>query len=103
MAVRRNTRSPQTTGEPEPRPGTSTFHRTFFVSLHSIGGSALGPTPVLSGPRHCPHADAADDADCADIAENADAAATNASDAAAVRRVMSGSYGCRRAVVDGEA
>mgnify|MGYP003693543021 CR=1 FL=1 len=33
-------RSPHTTGVPEPRPGISTFQRTFLVSLHSVGGSA---------------------------------------------------------------
>ena len=40
MAVRTNTRSPQTTGDDDPRPGISTFQRTFFVSLHSSGGVA---------------------------------------------------------------
>jgi hypothetical protein len=45
-------RSPQTTGVDEPLPGISTFQRTFFVSLHSIGGVACGATPVMSGPRH---------------------------------------------------
>jgi hypothetical protein len=33
-------------------PGSSTFQRTFFVSLHSTGGEASGATPVMSGPRH---------------------------------------------------
>jgi hypothetical protein len=45
--------SSQTTGVAEPWPGTSTFHFTFFFSLHSLGGSLLGATPVSSGPRHC--------------------------------------------------
>src|SRR5690349_24403534 len=40
-------------GEDEPRPGISTFHLMFFVSLHSIGGFAVRDTPVMSGPRHC--------------------------------------------------
>ena len=47
------TRSSQTIGELEPRPGTATFHRTFRVSLHSTGGRACGASPVDSGPRHC--------------------------------------------------
>jgi hypothetical protein len=29
-----------------------TFHRTFFDSLHSIGGLAWGATPFIIGPRH---------------------------------------------------
>jgi hypothetical protein len=45
-AVVTNTRSPQTIGDEDPRPGISTFHRTFFVSLHSDGGSAVVDTPV---------------------------------------------------------
>jgi hypothetical protein len=46
-------RSPHTTGDDEPRPGISTFHFTFFDSLHSVGGSAWRDTPVACGPRHC--------------------------------------------------
>ena len=45
-AERTKTLSPQITGVPEPRPGSSTFQRTFFVSLHSTGGSAVFDTPV---------------------------------------------------------
>ena len=52
-AVSTNRRSPHTTGEPDPRPGISIFQRTFFVSLHSAGGSARLDTPVAYGPRHC--------------------------------------------------
>jgi hypothetical protein len=52
MAVVRNTLSPQTIGEDEPRPGISTFHRTFFVSLHSVGGFAVREIPLAKGPRH---------------------------------------------------
>src|SRR4030095_14915258 len=52
-AERTNTLSPQMTGVPDPRPGISTFQRTFFVSLHSRGGSAVLETPVAYGPRHC--------------------------------------------------
>ena len=54
-AVVTNTNSSHTTGEECPRPGTPVFQRMFFVSLHSIGGLALGATPVACGPRHCPH------------------------------------------------
>src|SRR5688500_5945402 len=46
--------SPQTIGVPVPRPGTLTFHFTFSVALHFTGGSAFGPSPVPSGPRHLP-------------------------------------------------
>ena len=53
IAVSRKMRSFQTTGDDEPRPGISTFHLMFFVSLHSIGGFAVRDTPVMSGPRHC--------------------------------------------------
>ena len=52
-AVSTKTRSPQTTGDADPRPGISTFQRMFFVSLHSRGGLAVGDTPVANGPRHC--------------------------------------------------
>src|SRR5262245_34797296 len=52
-ALSTNTLSPQITGVPDPRPGSSTFQRTFFVSLHSTGGSAVFETPVAYGPRHC--------------------------------------------------
>src|SRR5829696_6087235 len=41
------------TGVDEPRPGISIFQRTFFVSLHSVGGLAVADTPVAAGPRHC--------------------------------------------------
>jgi hypothetical protein len=37
-----------------PRPGISTFQRTFFASLHSTGGLAVADAPVFKGPRHCP-------------------------------------------------
>src|SRR5712691_506552 len=52
-ADRTNIRSPQTTGEADPRPGISTFHRTFFVSLQSDGGLADWETPLAYDPRHC--------------------------------------------------
>ena len=52
-AVRTYTRSPQITGEAAPRPGISTFHLMFRVSLHSIGGLAVREVPLAKGPRHC--------------------------------------------------
>src|SRR5262245_15247214 len=52
IAVIRKMRSPQMTGDALPRPGTSTFHLTFLVSLHSDGGLPSGATPVPSGPRN---------------------------------------------------
>ena len=52
-AVVTKTRSPQTTGVAEPRPGISTFQRMFFPSAHSRGGVAVLDTPVACGPRHC--------------------------------------------------
>jgi hypothetical protein len=52
-ADNRKMRSPQTTGDADPRPGSSTFQRTFFASLHSSGGFAYFETPVAYGPRHC--------------------------------------------------
>ena len=52
IAVETNSRSPHTTGDDEPRPGISVFHRMFFVSLHSTGGSAVLETPFAYGPRH---------------------------------------------------
>jgi hypothetical protein len=39
------------TGDPDPRPGIATFHFTFLVSLHSIGGCADGAVPLPVGPR----------------------------------------------------
>src|SRR5262245_25141099 len=36
-----------------PRPGSSVFQNTFFVSLHSTGRFLSLDTPWLSGPRHC--------------------------------------------------
>jgi hypothetical protein len=41
----------QMTGDESPRPGTSAFHLTFLVSLHSIGGDALAAVPFPVGPR----------------------------------------------------
>ena len=66
-AVVTNSRSPQMTGVPEPRPGSATFQRIFFVSDHSTGGFAVFETPVANGPRHCAQ-NRALSADCASIA-----------------------------------
>src|SRR5258707_807798 len=52
MAACRKTWFSQTTGVDVPLPGTFAFHFTFFVSLHSIGGSPVGETPLVDGPRH---------------------------------------------------
>ena len=41
------------TGDPDPFPGISTFHFTFSVSLHWVGGVALIATPLPVGPRQC--------------------------------------------------
>ena len=38
---------------PEPRPGIATFHFTFVVLLHLIGGFELIATPFPVGPRQC--------------------------------------------------
>src|SRR5581483_12450946 len=46
------TRSPQTTGEDQPRPGTSAFQRTFLLVSQVSGGSAPWATPA-AGPRNC--------------------------------------------------
>lgn len=48
------TRFCQITGEPDPRPGTATFHFTFFVLLQVVGGLAVGATLLPVGPRQCP-------------------------------------------------
>ena len=53
MAVRTKTLFSQMTGVAVPAPGILTFHLTFLVSLHSVGGSAWGATPLWRGPRHC--------------------------------------------------
>jgi hypothetical protein len=45
----------QTTGDEDPRPGTATFHFTFFVVLHSVGGDASVEEPLPNGPRQCDH------------------------------------------------
>src|SRR5262245_23935114 len=49
-AVATKTCSPQTIGDASPFPGSGAFQRTFFVSLHSIGGDPLA-APLPPGPR----------------------------------------------------
>jgi len=53
IAVRTKTLFSQMTGVAVPTPGILTFHLTFLVSFHSVGGSAWGATPFWRGPRHC--------------------------------------------------
>src|SRR5688572_17808011 len=52
MAVWMKTLSPQMIGVAWPSPGILIFHLMFSVSLHLVGGLALGATPFWSGPRH---------------------------------------------------
>ena len=51
-ALTTKTLSPEMIGEPEPRPGIATFHFTFSVSLHCVGGLASSDPPFPVGPRH---------------------------------------------------
>jgi hypothetical protein len=44
---------PQTAGVDFPVPEGRIFHRIFFSSLHSMGGSPDRASPVARGPRHC--------------------------------------------------
>src|ERR1051325_458300 len=48
-----NTRSPETIGDDQPRPGTSIFHATFSFVLQCSGRFGLLATPRASGPRNC--------------------------------------------------
>src|SRR5947209_220524 len=58
IAVSTNTRSPHTTGEALPRPGSRAFHLMLVVASHFVGGSAVGADPFASGPRQwCQFAD----------------------------------------------
>ena len=49
--MRIKTWSSQMIGVDVPLPGIWVFHRTFRVSLHSVGGVAEGETPLACGPR----------------------------------------------------
>src|SRR5215470_20365934 len=53
MSEVRKTFLSQIIGCENPRPGISVFHKTFFVSLHSVGRFFSSETPCASGPRHC--------------------------------------------------
>src|SRR5262245_15009614 len=53
MSVVRKTFLPQMIGCENPLPGIAAFHKTFFVSLHSVGRFLSLETPWASGPRHC--------------------------------------------------
>src|SRR5262245_22394860 len=52
MSVVRKTFLSQMIGCENPRPGSAVFHRTFFVSPHSVGRFLSFETPCASGPRH---------------------------------------------------
>jgi hypothetical protein len=43
----------QITGDDDPRPGIATFHLTFLVRLHSVGGDPSAAAPFPVGPRQC--------------------------------------------------
>src|SRR5687767_4367920 len=61
-------RSPQMIGVELPSPGIATFHLMFSVSLHFVGGSPCGATPLCCGPRQAGHCEAGSiccAADCA--------------------------------------
>src|SRR5713101_679022 len=47
--------SPQTIGEDQPRPGTSTFQATLIVVDHFVGSVAMAETARPDGPRNCGH------------------------------------------------
>jgi hypothetical protein len=49
----RNTRSPQTIGDDQLRPGRSVFHATFSVADHLSGKWAFALKPVAPDPRNC--------------------------------------------------
>src|SRR5215471_13902744 len=53
MSVVRKTFLSQMIGCENPFPGIAVFHKTFFVSLHSVGRFLSSETPWASGPRHC--------------------------------------------------
>src|SRR6185295_1541469 len=47
------TRSRQTIGDDQPRPGTSIFHATFFRDDQLIGRLSISATPRPDAPRNC--------------------------------------------------
>src|SRR2546425_12076846 len=94
-----NTWLSQITGVAEPLPGILSFHFTFLVSFHSVGGSACGATPVPSGPRHCGQFCSADmEAACAIPMQSNDAEPNSASKgkraARPGQRCVSGAASC---------
>src|SRR5687768_4445270 len=50
-----NTRSRQTIGDDQPRPGNSTAHATFSVVDHFCGSDDSSATPAPRGPRNWGH------------------------------------------------
>src|SRR3954470_20457395 len=55
IAVVRNTWSPHTIGDDQPRPGTSAFHTTFVVVDHVVGSVSMAETARPACPRNCGH------------------------------------------------
>src|SRR4029453_13411299 len=51
-----NTRSPQTIGDDQPRPGRSAVQATCSVADHETGSVASSGRPGPLGPRNCGHA-----------------------------------------------
>src|SRR5688500_19440865 len=51
-----NTRSPQTIGDDQPRPGRSAVQATRSVADHETGSVASSAMPAPLGPRNCGHA-----------------------------------------------
>src|SRR5918992_2071609 len=56
-AVVTNTRSRQTMGEDQPRPGMSTLQATFVVVDQCCGRTGPSAMPLPPGPRNCGHPD----------------------------------------------
>ena len=54
-AVVTYTRSRQTMGDDQPRPGTSATQATLFLSDHCCGNLDSSATPAPPGPRNCGH------------------------------------------------
>jgi hypothetical protein len=52
-AVVTNTRSRQTMGDDQPRPGIDTAQPTFFVADQDTGSDDASATPALLAPRNC--------------------------------------------------
>jgi hypothetical protein len=79
-----------------PRPGSLTFQRMFFPSLHVVGGSANGAAPLPSGPRHCGQFDSSpDDVGVSDAAGSAaHAAESPLTMTAAISRTPNADFQC---------